>query len=186
MKFTTEKLIEDLIARTKEHMNTITKMESHSDETLNWKANQESWSILENLEHLNRYGDFYLPEIERRIAQSTFQPSEEFKSGILGNYFAKSMLPKEKLNKMKTFSDMNPINSDLDRSTIAKFLTQQRTILDLLDASRQINLTKVKTSISISKFIKLRLGDTFRVIVYHNYRHMVQIQNVLDDYNTQD
>ena len=182
MKILTTTLIEDLIGRTKEYMNIITKMKDHSDEILYWKVNPEKWSILENLEHLNRYGDFYLPEIQNRISENSNKPSTEFKSGLLGNYFAKSMLPKDKLNKMKTFTNMNPINSDLDGSTVDKFLSQQRTILDLLDAAQKINLTKVKTSISISKFIKLRLGDSFRVIVYHNYRHIVQIQNVLDDY----
>ena len=180
MKINTAALIEELIERTKSHINTVTEIQKFSDVELNWKASAEKWSILENLEHLNRYGNFYLPEIQNRIKGSRTKPSSEFKSGLLGNYFAKSMLPKEKLNKMKTFDKMNPINSQLDKSTIDRFLSQQRTILDLLDAARQINLTKVKASISISKFIKLRLGDTFRVVVYHNYRHMVQIQNVIE------
>ncbi len=183
MKINTAALIEDLIEKTKNNIKTITGLKNHSDVDLNWKASAEKWSILENLEHLNRYGDFYLPEIQNRIKLSSTKPSPEFKSGLLGSYFAKSMLPKEKLNKMKTFDNMNPINSQLDKSTIDRFLSQQRTILDLLDAARQINLTKVKTSISISKFIKLRLGDTFRVVIYHNYRHMVQIQNVIEDMN---
>ena len=112
MKINTAALIEDLIERTKEHIITITSIADHSDEVLNWKINPEKWSILENLEHLNRYGDFYLPEIQKRIEESSRKPSSEFKSGILGNYFAKSMLPKEKLNKMKTFTNMNPINSN--------------------------------------------------------------------------
>ncbi|MFT6810481.1 MAG: hypothetical protein ACJA01_003725 [Saprospiraceae bacterium] len=182
MKIKTAVLIEELIERTKDHINTIHGLKELSDDKLNWKSGLDRWSILENLEHLNRYGYFYLPEIQNRINQSVSKASVEFKSGILGNYFAKSMLPKQKLNKMKTFDSMNPLNSNLDRTTIDRFLSQQRTTLDLLDAARQINLTKVKTSISISKFIKLRLGDTFRVIIYHNYRHMVQIQNVTEEY----
>ncbi|RXM56703.1 hypothetical protein BOQ60_25350, partial [Chryseobacterium sp. CH1] len=31
-----------------------------------------------------------------------------------------------------------------------------------------IDLEKTKTSISISKLIKLKLGDTFRFVIYHN------------------
>ncbi len=65
--------------------------------TLIWKTLQyKSWSILECLEHLNLYGDFYIPEIKNRIESSKTLPKENFKSRILGNYFAKSMLPKEK------------------------------------------------------------------------------------------
>lgn len=101
-----------------------------------------------------------------------------FKSGILGNYFAKTMLPKEKLNKMKTFKDKNPINSTLDKKCIDRFILQQQKILELLDIARNKDLSKIKTSISISKWIKLKLGDTFRVIIYHNERHIVQSNKI--------
>ena len=72
---------------------------------LTWKEKTDSWSILECLEHLNLYGDFYLPQMEKSIKNTTFKNENEFRSGLLGNYFAKTMLPEEKLNKMKTFKD---------------------------------------------------------------------------------
>ncbi len=50
----------------------------------------------------------------------------------------------------------------------------------LLEQSRDTNLTKIKTSISISKWIKLRLGDTFRIVIYHNLRHITQVKKILN------
>jgi hypothetical protein len=61
---------------------------------LTWKENENSWSILGYLEHLNLYGDFYLPQMENKIENSTTRAEIEFKSEMFGNYFAKSMLPK--------------------------------------------------------------------------------------------
>lgn len=174
MNFQSTDLIEDLISRTKEVLNQAIELQQIGEEQLNWKPEASSWSILECIEHLNRYGDFYLPEIKERIQNSNTKPATAFKSGLLGNYFAKSMLPKEKLNKMKTFKSMNPVGSDLDVSLVDKFINQQRGLLDLLNKSRTVDLQKTKTSISISSWIKLRLGDTFRVVIYHNQRHMVQ------------
>ena len=180
MKFEKEELIEDLIERTKNNLNEAQKMSSYNLEQLNWKASTESWSVLECLEHLNRYGDFYLPEINTRIKNSSISVSDStFKSGWLGNYFAQSMLPKEKLNKMKTFKSMNPAGSQLDKTVIKKFMDQQKEMLDLLNMARRYNLNKIKTSISISKWIKLKLGDTFRVVIYHNDRHILHAQNVI-------
>lgn len=180
MKISSKDLIEDLIHRTKEVINAAIELDNLQLDALNWKASPEKWSILECLEHLNRYGDFYLPEIENRIKQAnSIQEDALFKSGWLGNYFAKSMLPKEQLNKMKTFKVMNPIGSQLDKSTIEKFITQQKQMLQLLGKARTIDLSKTKTSISISKWINLRLGDTFRVVIYHNQRHIVQAKKVL-------
>tara|TARA_R110002111_G_scaffold259107_1_gene328828 strand:+ start:28 stop:561 length:534 start_codon:yes stop_codon:yes gene_type:complete len=174
-----EKLIQDLIERTKENMNAAEKLSTLSIDQLNWKVNQNSWSILECLEHLNLYGDFYIPEIKNRIKSSTTLSNRNFKPGILGDYFAKGMLPKEKLNKMKTFKDKDPIGSTLNKKVIERFITQQEQILTLLDQSRKIDLNKTKTAISISKWIKLKLGDTFRVVIYHNDRHIAQANKLI-------
>ena len=180
MTIISEKLIQDLIERTRININQAEKFSLLSTEKLNFRAQKESWSILECFEHLNLYGDFYIPEIKKRIENSKTQPKENFKSGLLGNYFAESMLPKEKLNKMKTFKDKNPIGSKLDKSTIKRFISQQEKILNLLDQSREIDLNKTKTAISISKLIKLKIGDTFRVVIYHNERHLVQANKMVD------
>ena len=174
MKISSKELIQDLIERTRKNINEAEKFNHLTMEMLNWRPAAESWSILECLEHLNLYGDFYLPEIENSMLKSDGKSNPVFKSGVLGNYFAKSMLPKEKLNKMKTFRDKNPINSTLDKNCIDRFILQQQKTLELLDIARNKNLGKIKTSISISKWIKLKLGDTFRVVIYHNERHIVQ------------
>ncbi|MFJ1440671.1 hypothetical protein ACILFQ_02000 [Capnocytophaga canimorsus] len=41
-------------------------------------------------------------------------------------------------------------------------------------------MTQLKTKISISRFLRLRLGDTLQFVVYHNQRHMKQVQDILD------
>lgn len=169
-----EILIRDLIERTQVNINQAEKFKLLKIEQLDWRSGENNWSILECFEHLNLYGYFYIPEIEKKINSSKTLPKLKFSSGILGNIFAKSMLPKEKLNKMKAFKNKNPIRRKLDKKTIEGFILQQEQLLDLLDKSRKINLNKTKTAISVSKWIKLKLGDTFRVVVYHNERHIVQ------------
>ena len=69
---------------------------------------------------------------------------------------------------------MNPANSQLDKRVIDEFLDQQKEMLRLLEASNKVSLNKARTNISISKLIRLKLGDTFRFVIYHNQRHLVQ------------
>lgn len=175
-----ESLITDLIKRTQQSMNDAEKLKSLSEKELNWKPSPESWSILECIAHLNYYGDFYIPEIKQRIAQSPTKPESYFRSGLLGGYFAKMMLPKEKLNKMKTIKSTDPINSQLTPEVLDIFTNQQKQLLDLLDKSRNVSLNKIRVPISISKIIKLKLGDTFKVVIYHNQRHLLQAFKVLE------
>lgn len=179
MVSTSKKLLQDLLEITRENLNIVENLKNHPSDCLNWKQNPESWSVLECIEHLNRYGDFYIPEITNKIKTSTYKSSEVFKSNWLGKYFSKSVSYNEDLNKMKTFKSMNPINSKLNIKTLEKFISQQHQIIELLDKSKSINLDKTKTAISISKLIKLRLGDTFRVLIYHNERHIRQAEKTL-------
>ena len=179
MVLQSDELIHDLMMRTKTNIKEAQKFEQYSIQDLNHRNTPESWSILECIEHLNLYGDFYLPEITKKIQVASKGNYPHFKSGWLGNYFAKSMLPKEKLNTMKTFKDKNPIGSSLDKNCITKFIHQQEEMIQLLERAKRVNLTKTKTAISISKWIKLRLGDTFRVVIYHNDRHMIQANAIL-------
>ncbi|WP_223447005.1 hypothetical protein [Polaribacter litorisediminis] len=80
---------------------------------------------------------------------------------------------------MKTFKSMNPLNSKLNIQTLEKFMNQQHQIIELLDVSKNVNLDKTKTAISISKWIKLKLGDTFRVVIYHNERPIKQAEKTI-------
>lgn len=172
-------LITDLINRTKSNIERVENLRGLTLEQLNYRKKRDSWSILECIEHLNLYGDFYLPEIEKQIKKSRHKTSEEFKSGFLGDYFAKSMLPKENLNKMKTFKDKNPIGSSLHLDTLNRFLSQQNQLIKLLEQAKKVNLNKTKTAISITKLIKLKLGDTFRIVIYHNQRHILQAEKIV-------
>lgn len=173
-----EELVQSLLAQTRQIIDQVEKLKTYDLDTLTWKENEISWSILECLEHMNLYGDFYLPQIESTIKKSKTKTDLEFKSGFIGNYFAKSMLPKEKLNKMKTFKDKNPLNAKLDNLVIDRFLNQQIKLLDLLTQSRNVSLNNVKIRTSITNLIKLKLGDTFQLLINHIIRHLKQIDRI--------
>ncbi len=179
MKIRSRALLADLSERTRKIIREAGSLQKYSFDLLNYREAPEKWSVLECIAHLNRYGDFYLPEIGRQIRESGYAPEELFKSGILGNFFAESMLPKENFKKMKTFRDKDPIGSRVDKEEISIFLEQQHELLDLLQAAGEVSLNKTLTRISISRWIRLKLGDTFRILVYHNERHLMQAQKAL-------
>lgn len=180
MKIPAKQLLHDLKNSTEEHRAFAENLSNLPDETLNFRLSEKEWSISECFQHLNLYGQFYIPEIGKRIKNSETEPTEFFTSGILGNYFAESMLPKENLNKMKTLRSMNPIHSHLDKKVLDEFITQQKQIIALLNDAEQVDLNKIKTGISISGLVRLKLGDTLRFVVYHNLRHIEQAKMILN------
>ena len=175
-----QKLLNDLKEITKQNSTVVENFLTLNEAKLNNRLNDNSWNILECVEHLNRYFKFYIPEIKKQIQCSNYNPSIEFKTGYLGDYFANSMKT-GRIKPMKTLKSMNPIHSKLTKHVLHDFLVYQKQLLVLIDLSSKVSLTRTKTAISISKFIKLRLGDTLRVVVYHNQRHIIQAQKIKEN-----
>ena len=168
-------LINDLTERTLKIQSALKNLETFSIDDLNKRGHPDAWSAFECIAHLNIYGDFYIPEITKKIAQSGNKiPSTVFKSGILGNYFVKMVGPLDASKKMKTLSSANPLGSALNISTLHKFDKQQSAMLEILKNAATVNLNKTRTGISIAPWIKIKLGDTLRVVILHNQRHMEQ------------
>jgi hypothetical protein len=178
-------LINDLVKRTERSTDKVRIFQTLPIEQLQHK-NGNQWNILECLEHLNLYGDFYLPEIEKQIIANQHKPaSSTFQSGLVGNYFANLMEVKDgKIKKMKSPKDKNPSNTALSVTTISRFFKQQERLLNLLQQSRKVDLTRTKTAISLSSLIRLRLGDTLRFYTYHIERHVWQAERIMEAINT--
>ena len=175
MKTTNAALIAELEDYVKRHREKALELRSMPVQALSNSPKPGAWCALECIEHLNRYGRFYLPEIKKRLGERrSASANSNFRSTWLGEYFAHSVKDKPKLNTMNTFANMNPSGSTLTGEVIDEFIEQQEALLGLLKQCLLTDLVKTRTSISISKWIRLRLGDTLRVLIYHNDRHMAQ------------
>lgn len=137
------------------------------------------------LGHLNVYGKYYLPAIEKAIDKARLKhkgSTPNFRPGWLGNLFTQMMLPgpdgiaPKKMKAPKNYTIANMGNSD---AVLAEFITQQEKMLGLLRLARRVNLNAIRIPISIARFIKLKLGDVFMFIVAHNLRHVQQAERAL-------
>ncbi len=185
MKTSANKLLDELRVITLWVIERGRVFEQLPTQTMLEQPSPESWNIVQCLEHLNLYGDFYLPEIESRALKAgKVQGDYEFRSGILGNYSANSMLPKDdKVRKMKTFKDKDPSKLDLQCEVVfARFFKQQERFLELLESCRSVDLNRTKTSTTL-KYLSFKLGDTLRFVIYHHKRHIWQANNILKALN---
>lgn len=184
MTIPTADLLQSLTAHTQRFVHRAQALRHADMDTLTQRPNPDAWNALECLEHLNLYGDHYLPAMAQQMEQSTTPPSPSFKAGLLGNYMTESMRPKSQLNKMKTFADKNPMRQLLDKTVIDRFLTQQTQMLALLARAHHVNLNavKVKTTLPLLRF---NLGDTFRFVIEHNARHFEQLERAVSMDNGQ-
>lgn len=179
MIYNSNEVISNLIKMTASHITYAKQLLEMTDKQVQHKQAPKSWSVLECLEHLNRYASFYNPEINKRMKASTIPFSETFKSTYLGNKFANDMLPKEGMKTMNTFRSKNPNTSKLNKEqVILSFIQLQEELLEYLELAKAKNLDKIKTYTTLP-IIKFKLGDTFRFVIHHNERHIAQAKRVL-------
>jgi uncharacterized damage-inducible protein DinB len=149
---------------------------------LNYPPAEGSWSVLQALEHLNMYNRHYLPVIEKEVSVIWSGRNAWFVPGMLGNYFTRMMLPASVMgatNKMKAPKGYRPELVQDATKVLEEFLAHQSKLLQLLELSRQQDLNSIRIPVSIAKMIKLKLGDTFRFLIAHEQRHMVQARNAV-------
>jgi hypothetical protein len=183
--YKSEILVEDLLNQTETILKmAIAEWQLIPHSRFARKPSPESWSANECLQHLNSYGKYYLPAIEKSIAKGSKEPfKDEFSPGWLGNYFTKLMLPSangKPSKKMKSPKDHAPKTIIESHLVVAEFIDQQEKLLRLLIQAKKIDLNKNKVGISIAPFIKLKLGDVFMFLIAHLQRHTLQAQRALN------
>ncbi len=180
-KFKSEELLLQLQSTVRSHIAAATRLKQEDPALLLEQPGAGRWSVIQVVQHLNTYGEFYLPAI-RKAMQKSAPARPYFKPGWLGNYFTKMISPDAVGNigkKMKAAPRHCPSFHADAQPVISLFLEQQYALLGLLEKAGSKDLAGIKTPISITSFIKLRLGDTFRFLVAHQERHFVQIERTL-------
>lgn len=181
-KFKSEDLISQLQADVKQIIAAAEHLETADPVKLNYCPEEGKWSVAQVLEHLNAYNRYYLPAIERSMVQISKDTSAWFVPGFWGNYFTNMMMPKnvyEVKNKMKAMKSYTPAKGLNVESVFREFFQHQNKILQLLDVAKRRNMNSIKIPISITKLIRFKLGDTFRFIIAHEQRHMIQARNAV-------
>jgi hypothetical protein len=95
------------------------------------------------------------------------------------------MMPKnvyEIKNKMKAPKDYRPERGVNVEAVFKEFFQHQTKLIQLMETARKRNLETIRIPISISKFIRLKLGDTFRFLVAHEQRHLIQARNAIKSF----
>jgi uncharacterized damage-inducible protein DinB len=168
-----------------------TLMDAYTAEQLNAQPAAGKWSVAQVLEHLNAYNRYYLPEIEKAILKgmSANAPGNEvFKPGMLGNYFTKLMQPGKSgaiANKMQAPKGYRPAERQDAAEVVSEFKNGCKHLLSLLQKAHQVDIGSQTVPISISKFVKLKLGDVLRFVVAHKQRHFIQIENIISSLSMQ-
>lgn len=171
--------LEQLSLTTKGLQHTVaTEFASLDLAALNYKPAPDSWSILECLEHLNRYSRYYNPALAKAIALNAGGNDVAYISySWLGKKSVEMVRP-QNMKKHQTVKHMNPNNSTLSRATVEEFLKHEQELQQLLQQAKGANLAKKAVPVEFFKLLKMRIGEALEFVVVHQERHVQQALRV--------
>jgi uncharacterized damage-inducible protein DinB len=175
-------LLELLQSDVREILLQCTALQNTNQALLAQQPQSGKWSVAQVLEHLNIYSRYYITAIEERLHLNQSGPNQNFTPGWLGNYFTNLMKPtvdKNIKSKMKAPAKAVPSAQPDAAAMLQEFINHQHHLLNLLQIARTANLDYNRIPISLTKLIKLKMGDTLRFFIAHEQRHLLQIENAL-------
>ena len=147
---------------------------------LNWKPNQNTWSIGQNLDHLIVINGTYHPVIKtvrEGKYRLPFLAKFDFMVSFLGRTVLKAVQPDRK-KRMKTFPIWEPTQSDIKEDIWNRFEKNQTELKQLIQSCSDLLDSGTVISSPANKNIVYKLETAFDIIVSHELRHFEQALEV--------
>lgn len=153
------------------HLAKLTK------DQLNWRPDQDTWSVGQEFQHLLLTNRAYLPVIEDLLKRAGPR-AKEYAPKFWGRFLIDVAKPDSKSN-VPVPKKLVPSNDPLDVNLVEEYFSLQARFENALEAAKSKDLT-AKFSSPFAWFIRLQLGDALQTIPYHNQRHIGKALRLID------
>lgn len=154
-----------------------------TDEQLRWKPAPNQWSIVECLQHLNLAERYYIRNMQHKVDQLGLLQTNPTDQTLSSDWIGKAMLfavdPQVKIKlpapgiiRPRTAGELVPAD------VMSQFLDLQTLLHSLLNKAVYLDWNKEKMMTLFGNWLKIRLGDAFRMLVAHTERHLKQALRV--------
>lgn len=151
------------------------------EEKLNWKPDEKTWSIAQNLDHLITLNASYYPVLEAALAGEQRLPWTA-KVGFLRRFFGKMILNSvepQRTKKMRTFPIWEPKKSELPGTIVADFVAHQQQFWAALEQALPLLDRRTVIASPANANIIYELPTFFDIVITHEERHLNQAREVL-------
>ncbi len=153
---------------------------SLTDEQLNWKPDEKTWSIAQNVRHLILINESYYPLLES-LRKGKYKPPYISKFGFLVNFFGRTLLKSVepgRNKKVKTFRIWIPEEKKVFTDILKKFEANQEILKAQIRDSEDLLEKKSLVSSPANPNIVYKLETAFDIITTHAQRHFNQAKEV--------
>ena len=149
---------------------------------LNWKPDEQRWSVAQCLEHLLTGNDLLLRSAHDALtnAPHTVWQRLPLLPTVFGQLLIRSQAPNTR-GKFKAPAKAEPSRSEIPGDIVARFVAQHREAAAWI---RTVDERTAARAIMVSPFVRVvtySVLDAFRLLAAHDQRHILQARRVLAD-----
>lgn len=151
-----------------------------SSQQLNWKPNEATWSIAQNIDHIMVINRSYYPLVASLRNGTLSLPRWGRWKGAV-NWFGKMIynsVEPSRRRKMKTFPIWEPSQSELPFDILAQFEQHQKEFTRFILECRDLVEQDAVIHSPANRNIVYSLSKAFDIIVLHERRHLEQALEV--------
>lgn len=145
---------------------------------LRWRSASEEWSVADCFDHLVSTGYLYYPRLEDAIvAADSEHIDHSYEPSVFAKLFIWTVSPDAGI-KVTAFQPFEPKHVGEDVKILDMFIAQQSELMDLLRDADDVNINSGK--FTTPGLVRLTVGEGLTMVVQHQRRHILQIENVLN------
>jgi hypothetical protein len=161
--------------------NFTTKFGDLNYEELNWKANANTWSIAQNIDHLIVINESYYPTFTQ-LVQGNYRLPWIARWKFMVSFLGKTVLnavQADRKKKIKTFTIWEPKQSAIEEDILRRFQKHQTELKEWIEKLEDFIKKGTVIASPANRNIVYKLEIAFEIIVTHEERHFAQACEVL-------
>ena len=162
------------------------EFEGLSNPELNWKPDDDTWSIGQVIDHVIVVAQSYESTF-RELEAGTYKAPFIARIGFLVNMMGKTILGgsgPDRKRKIRTFPVWEPSQSDIGEDIWARFDKIQLQLQEWIGGCGDLVGQGIVISSPANRKIVYKLETAFDIIVAHEHRHLEQAREVLSLMNS--
>jgi len=170
----------------RQHHEAADRFAGVSADAARWRPDETRWSMTGHMHHLGLVNEPYLERMDEIVsgarAEGAAPPLSDgpYRHPWVAKWFVGTMEPPVK-RRMKTFRSMVPEPDADPTEALATFQRHQAQLGGLMEASRGLDLGKIRFSSPFFAPLRFSLGAGFDLLLAHNRRHLWLIRELQED-----
>ncbi len=155
--------------------------QEHSEAKLTWKPSAAGWSIAECVDHLAVTGEAYYGRIGDSVerVKGSAASARGYRPRWLARLFLRFVSP-EGTKRVKAPKRFQPgAASAAGVSVGTQFVEQQQELIELIERARDCDLNAGRFGSPVTSLLRFSIGEALQMMVFHQQRHLAQMQRVL-------